>query len=103
MVTEPEASISGRFVPIITEDSPAEVYANVIEATYTPWDFTLKFCIGSSPTQEDAIQARRKKKTEMEIPADCVARVRISTRMAEEIISVLQSQTKKQKQDFPYP
>ena len=105
MVAPQEQTVKAKFIPLISEDSPPEVYANIVEITYTPWDFTLTFCAGSSPTREDAIkaqrQAQRKKSQEIELSADCVARVRISPRMASELLPLLQNQINKQKQDFP--
>ena len=95
--------ITGRYVTKVTEDSSAEVYANVIEISYTPWDLTLNFCIGSAPSNQEVTKAARSKKSELELPANSVARIRISSRLASELIPLLQTQIEKQKQEFPNP
>ena len=91
---EKEIDIKLRFVPASPDKSEqTEVYANVIQVSQTPWDFVLTFCLASMPDENEV--KKFKNKGEMLVHVPRVATVRVSPRVAKEIVQVLQEQIKK--------
>lgn len=97
MVSRPqgkEIDIKLKFVPATPDKSEqTEVYANVIQVSQTPWDFVLTFCLASMPEEDEVKKSKNKGEIVVHVPR--VATVRVSPRMAKEIVKVLQEQTKK--------
>ena len=100
MASEPQKGIHNinvKFVPELS-DSSQEVYANVIQVSHTPWDFTLLFCCATMPDESKV--NKLKKRSLIEVPAPSVASIKISPRMAKEVVDILQMQIEKYNENF---
>lgn len=101
MVSRPEdkeIDIKVRFVPAPDDKSQQEVYANIVQVSHTPWDFTLVFCCATMPEESEVRKVKNKK--EMAVHSPRVASIKVSPRMANEIVQVLQAQINQYKKEF---
>lgn len=92
-----EQKIELEFV-VEKNDDIQEIYANFINISHTPWDFTFMFCCATMPIDQDMKKLRGRKK--LQVKAPCVAKVKIPAISIDSLIDALQKQKTKYQENM---